>query len=173
MYVHVQAYVYLCLIYVIYFLFLASFSLSLIIQPPSNRFLCFLYIFQNISYYFWMITWMKKGNSFQMAEVQPQGVTQFLLDFFVNFSLVLLIKMLLIKKRVMKPQRKVKIDVSCYFHSFPRGLFRTLSSIYDGNLFAKIVNNFKSINIFAKCPVSDASQGMCLYCGNRIPSWLS
>ena len=32
----------------------------------------------------------------------------------------------------------------------------------------KIVNNFNSINIFAKSDVSDA----CV-CGNQIPSWLS
>ena len=24
---------------------------------------------------FWMITWMKKANNFQIARVQPQGVT--------------------------------------------------------------------------------------------------
>ena len=27
-----------------------------------------------IFYYFWMITWMKKGNIFQIAKIQPQGV---------------------------------------------------------------------------------------------------
>ena len=34
----------------------------------------FLHIFRNISYYFWMITSIKKANDFQIAEVQPQGV---------------------------------------------------------------------------------------------------
>ena len=34
-----------------------------------NRRNCFLYIFQNISYYFWMITWMKKANNFQIPKV--------------------------------------------------------------------------------------------------------
>ena len=34
------------------------------------------------SYYFWMITWMKNINNFQMANFQPQGVTQLLLIFF-------------------------------------------------------------------------------------------
>ena len=33
-----------------------------------------LLIFQNISYYFWMITLMKNVNNFQMAKVQPQSV---------------------------------------------------------------------------------------------------
>ena len=43
-----------------------------------------------------MITWMKKPNNFQIAKVQPQGVVKPFLDFFANFSLVLLIKVLLI-----------------------------------------------------------------------------
>ena len=44
----------------------------------------------------------------------------------------------------------LKIDVSCYIHSSLRGVFRTLLSIYDGNLFAKMINKFKSINLFSK-----------------------
>ena len=34
----------------------------------------FLHIFKNIPYYFWMITWMKKANNFQMGKVQLQVV---------------------------------------------------------------------------------------------------
>ena len=34
------------------------------------------------SYYFWMITWMKNMDNFQIANFQPQGVTQLLLIFF-------------------------------------------------------------------------------------------
>ena len=30
--------------------------------------------YQNTSYYFWMMTWMKNVNNFQMAKVQSQGV---------------------------------------------------------------------------------------------------
>ena len=30
---------------------------------------------------FWMITWMKNVNKFQIAKVKPQGVAQLLLDF--------------------------------------------------------------------------------------------
>ena len=41
---------------------------------------------------------MKKVNNFQIANVQPQGVPLLLLIFFANFSLALLIKVLLIKK---------------------------------------------------------------------------
>ena len=49
--------------------------------------------------------------------------------------------------------RKFKIDVSCYFHSSPRGVFRTFSSI-------------KYLDPVRRRPV-------CAYiCGNRIPSSL-
>ena len=34
--------------------------------------LVLLLTFKNI--YFWMITWMKNVNNFQLAKVQPQGV---------------------------------------------------------------------------------------------------
>ena len=44
---------------------------------------------------------MKKANNFQMANVKPQGVAYLLLSLsFSSFSLALLIKVLLIKKRV-------------------------------------------------------------------------
>ena len=35
----------------------------------------------NIFYYFWMITWMKKSNNFQIVKVQPQGLLSFCLIF--------------------------------------------------------------------------------------------
>ena len=45
-----------------------------------------LYIFQNFSYYFMIITRMKKANNFQITKVQPQGVAQLLLVFFCQFQ---------------------------------------------------------------------------------------
>ena len=45
---------------------------------------------------------MKKAKNFLIAKVWLQGVAQLLLDFFANFSLVLLIKVLLIQKSVYK-----------------------------------------------------------------------
>ena len=36
--------------------------------------LVLLLIFPNMSYYFWMIAWMKNVNVFQIAKVQSQGV---------------------------------------------------------------------------------------------------
>ena len=36
--------------------------------------LVLLLIFENMSHYFWMITWMKNVNNFQIAKVRPQGV---------------------------------------------------------------------------------------------------
>ena len=68
-------------------------------------------------------------------------------------------------KNKAKRKTMLKTDVSCYFHSSPGGVLRTLLSMYGGNLFAKMVSKFKSINIFAKSSVSDA-----YVCGNRIPS---
>ena len=35
--------------------------------------LVLLLIFYNMSYYFWMITWMKNVNNFQIAKVKSQG----------------------------------------------------------------------------------------------------
>ena len=43
---------------------------------------------------------MKKANNFQIAKFEPQGVVYPLLNFFATFSLVLLIKVLLIQKSV-------------------------------------------------------------------------
>ena len=40
-----------------------------------------LVIFQNVFYYFWMKTWMKNENNFQIAKVQPHGIAYHLLDF--------------------------------------------------------------------------------------------
>ena len=36
--------------------------------------LVLLLISLNMSYHFWMITWMKNVNNFQIEKVQPQGV---------------------------------------------------------------------------------------------------
>ena len=33
-----------------------------------------LLVFKNIFYYFWMITWIKNVNNFQIAKVQPRSV---------------------------------------------------------------------------------------------------
>ena len=55
------------------FHFQPRFSLSLIRLPRLNRLTCFLYIFKNVFYNFWMIMWMKKANNLQIAKIQPQG----------------------------------------------------------------------------------------------------
>ena len=57
-------------------------------------------LFQNIPCYFWMITWMNNANIFQIAKVRRLGIAQLLLNFFANFSLMLIMNVLLIKKRV-------------------------------------------------------------------------
>ena len=69
----------------------------------KTRLLAFFLIFQTMSYYFWMVTWMKNMNNSQIAKVYPQDVAQYLLDFFANFSLALIIKVLAIKKACIFP----------------------------------------------------------------------
>ena len=41
-----------------------------------------LLIFENMSYYFWIIMWMKNVNNFQIAKDQPQGIAWYYLFFF-------------------------------------------------------------------------------------------
>ena len=52
------------------------------------------------SYYFWMITWMKNMNNFQIANFQPQSVTQLLLIFF-QFQPGVAYKSVAYKKRLL------------------------------------------------------------------------
>ena len=80
-----------------------NFSLAFVVINHINSFkltYLFFHIFQNISYYFWMMMWMKKATNFEIVKVQAEDVAQLLVDLFVNFSLPLLIKVLLIKKSV-------------------------------------------------------------------------
>ena len=61
-----------------------------------NTDIFFLFLtFQSTTQYFWMIMWTKNMNNFQIAKLQHQH----LLEFFANFSLALLIKVLLIKNK--------------------------------------------------------------------------
>ena len=46
------------------------------IDPINTDTLVALFLFQNISSYFLMITWMKNVNNFQRINVQPQIVTK-------------------------------------------------------------------------------------------------
>ena len=97
---HVQAQVNLCRIYVIYF----SFSVSLYL---------FFFIFQIISYYFWMIAWMKKTNNFQID--QPQGVAQLLLHFRPISAWCCLQKCCFIKKACFFYEITFLINLCNYF----------------------------------------------------------
>ena len=71
--------------------------------------------------------------------------------------------MLTLNNEMKSKASMLKIDISS-----SRGVFRTLLSMLGRNLFAKIVSNFKSINIFTKSFVSDA-----YVCDNPIRSCLS
>ena len=57
-----------------YLLELFLIFIIIIINRMNTGTLVLLLIFQNISYYFWMIMWMKDLNNFQIAIVQPLGV---------------------------------------------------------------------------------------------------
>ena len=54
--------------------------------------------FWNMSYYFWMIIWIKNVNNFQIAKGSASGCCLAFAWFFGNFILALLIKVLLMKK---------------------------------------------------------------------------
>ena len=53
--------------------FISVFSFIMINRVNTDTFVLLL-IFQNMSYYFWMTTWMKNVKNFQIAKVQTQGV---------------------------------------------------------------------------------------------------
>ena len=57
-----------------YLLELFLIFIIIVINRMNTGTLVLLLIFQNISYYFWMIMWMKDLNNFQIAIVQPLGV---------------------------------------------------------------------------------------------------
>ena len=54
-------------------LFLIFIFIFIMINRMNRDILVLLLIFWNMSYYFWMITWMKNVNNFQIAKVQPYG----------------------------------------------------------------------------------------------------
>ena len=58
---------------------------------------------------------MEKKNNFQIAKDQPQGVAYLLLNFFANFSLVLLIKVLLVKKTFNDSYVKLELTPVSFF----------------------------------------------------------
>ena len=57
-----------------------------------------LLIFENMSYHFWIITWVKNANNLQITKAS--GCCLAFAWFFANFSLAWLTKVLLIKKSV-------------------------------------------------------------------------
>ena len=89
-----------------FFIFILIFIVINDITSFKQTCLFFLYIFKNISDFFWMITRMRKENNFQIAKVQPQGVAKFLLDFF-QFQPGLAYKSVAYKKKSVYFGRKV------------------------------------------------------------------
>ena len=54
--------------------------ISIMINRTNTDIFVLLLCFENMSYYFWMITWMKNGNNFQVAKFQSE-FAQHLLNF--------------------------------------------------------------------------------------------
>ena len=50
------------------------FFIFILISIVINRIASFKQTSLNVSYYLWMIVWIKKENHFQIAKVKPQGV---------------------------------------------------------------------------------------------------
>ena len=107
--------------YLLDLFFIFSLIFFAINHISSFKFTCFLHIFQNTSYYLWMITWMKKPNNFLIAKVQPQHVVQLLVNFFGNFSLVLIPKVLLINKACILV-RNLMLLIYCSYANYNQGL---------------------------------------------------
>ena len=62
-------------------LFFIYIFIFIIITCMDTEALVILLIFKNMSYNFWVITWMRNVNNFQIVKVQSQGVKYHLLDF--------------------------------------------------------------------------------------------
>ena len=62
-------------IYVVSVIYFFHFQSHIDDITSFKKVLLFLYILYNISFYFWVITWMKKENNFEIAKFQSQGVT--------------------------------------------------------------------------------------------------
>ena len=68
----------------LYYLFFISIFIFIMINHTisvNSKKITFWHIFNKMFRYFWIITWMKKANIFQMSKVQSQGATWYLLDF--------------------------------------------------------------------------------------------
>ena len=85
-----------------------------------------------MTYYFWIRTWMKKADNFQIAKVQPRCLA--FVWIFANFSLVFLIKLLLIKKRVITFRRNFSSTIFVNAKYLKRSGYKSIL--------------YKSINVF-------------------------
>ena len=65
----------------------------------TNASVLFL-IFQDMSYYYWIIAGIKNVNNFQIVRVHPQDTSQYLIDFFCQFQPGVVYKSVAYKKMV-------------------------------------------------------------------------
>ena len=91
----------------------------------KQTYLFFAHI-QNISYYLWMINWLKKPHSFLIAKVQPQRVVQLLLNFFFQFQPGISFKSVVCKSSVYLSKQTYVIDILQLCKLQPRTLMSLL-----------------------------------------------
>ena len=77
------------------------------------------FIFQNVFYYFWMIAWMKNVN--KNKKFNFRVLLSICQIFFANFSLPLLIKVLLIKKGCTTKKLK-RYEATLFYKQLGSGL---------------------------------------------------
>ena len=106
--------------------------------------LVLLLISQNMSYYLWMVTWMKNVINFQIAKVQPQRVVQHVLPLLAWYksvaykkSVFFIVKSLW-KASTNKKKHKLQVlTLSMYiFQTIDRVAFHTLFEYFaqGGNM---------------------------------------
>ena len=104
-------------IYVVSMWYFFHFHFTFIFNFPF--FCSFAYFSEYGLYYFWIKTWMKNVNNFQITKVQMCCLA--FAWFFANFSLALLIKVLLIKK-------------ACSYDTVPRAIWPMFADLFHEHL---------------------------------------
>ena len=105
----------------LFFIFSLIFFAINLIFSFKQTYLFFAH-FQNISYYLWMITWMKKPHNFLIAKVQPQPCCLAFAQFFLPISAwYLLTKMLLINKACILVSTLMLL-ICCSYANYSQGL---------------------------------------------------
>ena len=133
-----------CRIYMIFFHFQPDFHHNHIILLKQ---ICFFSHF--LEYLLIIFGWwcgLNKVNKFQIAKVQPHRVLLSFAWFLADFSLALLIKVLLIKKRVMITAYPKDTERRTHFEKYKRVLYWFTRSVPTGWLWETIQNTRGTIS---------------------------